>query len=627
MTSNENINTRIKLVSFFIFITLFALILRMYYLQIIRYDELSKKAKAKYETKIVKKGERGKIYDFNGNLLVGNKPCKNIIADPQLVGSADKCIDIAAYFAKKIPNLDKDKIFKRLSQKHRITDSGEKKLNKYAQIAKLIDIDLAAEIKSEIKKLGFKGIAFTNSKKRDYIKGKLLANILGFTTVKKGKSIGLGGLEYREKELESKANITLKVERARTGIILDENSSSASDDIISVLDYLIDDINGVKGQRKVTKKEKSIDGSNIYLTVIEPVQAIMEDELDKLMEKWKPKSAYGIMVNPKTGNVLAIAQRPTFNPNDRTTMKADNLKLRFAQDIFDPGSTMKPISISGALDKGFVKPDTKFYCEKGYWIYNKRSLKDAGHSYEYLTVSEIIQKSSNIGTAKIAIKMGANNLYKILNKFGFGKMTGLQLAGETRGILRKVKKWDSLSITRLPMGQGISVTALQLARAYCALGNGGKLVKLRIIDRIENKEKGIIEKTEIKPSASVWQNKTTHKKIIDMMKLVTQEGGTAKKAAIDGYFVAGKTGTSQKLEPKQIVIDENGNEQIIKAHYSHSKYIATFAGFVPADNPKFILIVIADEPKGSHYGGTVAAPAFKNIATKTLRYFNIPKDF
>ena len=229
-----------------------------------------------------------------------------------------------------------------------------------------------------------------------------------------------------------------------------------------------------------------------------------------------------------------------------------------------------------------------------------------------LTVSEIIQHSSNIGTAKIALVMGEKTLDEVLRSFGLGARTGIPLKPETVGIFRPRKQWDTLSITRFPIGQGLAVSPLQLVRSYCILANGGHPVKLRLVDRIENPATGIEQKIPLEKPDSIFKNPSTHGKIVDMMKKVTGEGGTARQAAVRGYYVAGKTGTAQKF---------------MNGAYSKSKYIANFVGFVPADKPRFVLLVTADEPKGGYYGGSVAGPTFRTIAERTLKYLNVKPDY
>lgn len=587
MITHDNITIRIKLVFFLVGIVLFSLVFRLYHVQITRHPELLAKAKLKYTAVASKTGERGKIYDFNGNLLVGNAPCVTIVADPQIVGDNAKCREVADYFAEKLA-LPSEVLYKRLSKKTRVvpTKTGGRKLvkNLYAPIEQMVDYELSKQIKKDIETRGFKGITFRDKTKRYYPKNELLANILGFTNIDRDQAIAVVGVEKLFNNRFCPTRAKTRYERGRDGLPL------------------------IYGNR--TEKEAK-DGLNVYLTIQESIQVILEEELDKLMAKWSPKAAYAIMAEPYTGNILAIAQRPTYNPNDRSTMKASAWRNRITEDVFEPGSTMKPIAIAGALDYGVVTPRTRFNCEKGRWIYAKRLLRDS-HPMENLTVSEIIQKSSNIGTAKISLLLGEERLYQVLCRFGFGQKTGIALKPETVGIFHPLKRWDSLSITRFPMGQGIAASPLQLVRSYCALANGGNLVKLRLVDRLENPTTGSLVKVPLEPAPRVFFRSSTHKQIIDMMKLVTRQGGTALQAAIPGYDVAGKTGTSQK---------------VVNGTYSHAKFFASFIGFVPVENPAFVLLVTADEPQKNYYGGTVAGPAFKSIAEKTLRLMNVKPTF
>jgi cell division protein FtsI/penicillin-binding protein 2 len=559
----------------------------MYHVQINRHEELYSKAKQHYTSARIVRGKRGEIYDFEGNLLVGNIPCSDICADPQLTGDKEECQKIARFFAGKV-GVDAQTIYRRLMAKTRkITgEDGKEKIIpvRYAVIARKVDFETTRELKEAVKELKFKGIFFQENTKRYYPKNELLANILGFTNIDSDKVIAVIGLEKFFNLRISPTKGKALFERSRDGTPLSYGTTRSD--------------------------TEAKDGLNIYLTIREPIQAILEEELDKLVAKWKPKAAYAVLADPYTGDILAVAQRPSFNPNDRSSMDPKSWRNRITEDIFEPGSTMKPIAVLGALDYGAVTPKTIFDCEKGYWVYAKRPLRDS-HPMDKLTVSEIIQKSSNIGTAKIALQMGEKRLYRTLSKFGFGKKTGIPLKPETSGIFRKLNKWDSLSITRFPIGQGIAVSPLQLVRSYCALANGGRLVKLRLVDRMENPEAGIIIKNPLEKPEKIVIHPKAHRQMIEMMKLVTREGGTALKASVKGYDVAGKTGTSQK---------------VINGVYSHAKFFASFIGFVPADNPAFVLLVTADEPQGAHYGGTVSAPTFSRISERTLKYLNVKPD-
>ena len=329
------------------------------------------------------------------------------------------------------------------------------------------------------------------------------------------------------------------------------------------------------------------------------------------MIRCRPRAAYAVMADPWTGDIIAAAQRPTFNPNDRRSIAPDAWRNRIAEDTFEPGSIMKPFAVAGALDRGLVTPDTRFDCENGLWFYGGKSLKDS-HPMGNLTVTEIIQHSSNIGTAKIALLMGNKKLDETIRSFGFGQRTGIPLKPETAGLLRPLKRWDTLSITRFPIGQGLAASPLQLVRGYCMLANGGYPVKLRLVDRLEDPVTGIVNKIPQEKTRSLFSNPQTQKELVQMLIRVTEPGGTARAAAVPGYYTAGKTGTAQKF---------------VNGAYSKSKYIANFVGFVPAESPRFVLLVSADEPQGGYYGGKVSGPTFRDIAERTLKYMNVKPDY
>ncbi len=575
---------RIIIASVILLTVLIALLLRMYHVQIQRHDELFEKAKNIYTSTVKKEGKRGEIYDINGNLLVGNKPCVDIAADPSEAGDDKKCRELASYFEKTL-GLDYDTILRRLSIK---TSESTGKDIKYVIIKRDVELEDAEKIRKEAKMKKYRCLIFENKTKRFYPKNKLLANILGFISVDGGKVTPEGGIEKAVNTNMTPTESVSVIERSRMGFRLP----------------------GEEDKLKAVQ-----DGNNVYLTISEPMQMIVEDELERIMKEFEPDAAYAVMVEPNTGNILAMAQRPTFDPNDRTHMDPKAWRNRITEDTFEPGSIMKSIIVASALDLGVVTPSTMIDCEGGHWLYAGKVLNEAaGHGHDILSVTQIIQVSSNIGTAKIALMMGKNNLYASIRRFGFGSKTGIPIKPEALGMMKKPEQWDGLTITRYPIGQTLTVSPLQMVRAYCALANGGNLVELRLIDRHRNPGTGEEIKMEILPnSAKLFRNTETRKKIVDMMKLVTQKGGTAERAAVKGYYVAGKTGTSQKL---------------VNGVYSNSEHVASFVGFVPADKPAFVLLVTVDHPtKKAYYGGLVAAPAFSHIAKKALRILNVPPEY
>lgn len=560
-----------------------ALALHLYNLQVSRHDDLYGKARRKYTASRTEEGRRGRIFDRSGNLLCGNLACRDILAEPRRFReNRGEIIRILSEELDISPSV----------LGHRfLAASGKGRAPVEIVVKRGVDIRTAERIAA----YKFSGIRGIDTYCRYYPKGTLLANVLGFLD-SDGK--GVSGVEQLLDDLLQPTSGTAVYERDRRGNPLQRGN--------------------------YREQEKPKDGLDVYLTIEEPIQQIVEDELSAMVEQFAPKTACALMVNPKTGAVMALAQRPTFDPNDRSTMSDVNCQNRILIQGFEPGSVMKSIAIAGALDYGVVTLNDIYDCEDGYWVYCRRPLRDSGHEYGLLRVWEIIQKSSNIGTAKIALDMGEGRLYQTLSRFGFGEPTGVwsretwiddstsPTAREASGIFRPLPEWDGLSITRFPIGQGILVTPMQLTQAYCALANNGLMMQLHLIGRTLGKEVGdfrIFHPTPRRRSA----RPEAIRAVIEAMKLVTMEGGTAPKAAVEGYEVAGKTGTAQKY------VYENG-----RGYYSHSKFVASFIGFVPADDPAFVLLIAADEPsRGGHYGGTIAAPSFSRIAEKTLRYLQV----
>lgn len=548
-----------------------ALTVRLCQIQISRHEELYTKAKAKYTASTTTQGPRGLILDTHGNLLAGNLACKDVLAEPRRF--AKNASVLSSFLGRRlgIPR-------QVLSEKFDAALKGPKPQVEVV-VQRGLDMKDAAELGRDLDKMRIRGIFFRDSYRRYYPKDRLLANVIGFTDV---DGNGVCGIEkMQEARLRgTAAKAVYEHDRRGSPITFAEGTIA-----------------------------RPQDGASIHLTIDEAIQQIVETELAKMMEAHQPKAGYAVMANPRTGAILAMAQSPTFNPNDRRKMDLSSWQNHAVVDGFEPGSIMKCVPITGALDAGVVTLDRVFFCENGLWMFHGRTLRDSGHRYGNLPVWQIVQKSSNIGTAKIAVEMGEKRLYDTLAAFGFGKPTGIGLDDEASGIFRPLARWDALSISRFPIGQGILVTPLQMIQAYCALANRGEMPQLTVIDRIEEPGTGVVEATPPRSKGRVASEEAVHQ-IIQAMKLVTQEGGTAPKAAVEGYEVAGKTGTSQKWLPEE-------------KQYSSSKYIASFIGFVPADDPAFVLIVVADEPTKGYYGGTVAAPVFSRIAERTLRYLSV----
>ena len=583
MTGYRSIGIRAKAAFIFICILFAFLVYHLYQVQIRRHEELLAKARSRYTTVRKSDGVRGEIFDYYGNLLVGNNPVGNVIADPSALKTEDECREAAAFLAKEL-DLPEAEIYLKLSNKKiTVTDKNGKKQRvdrRYVLIKKDIDFDQFERNRLNIERSKISGIRCTVSFRRTYPKNQMLANILGFTTIDRDQVIAKSGLEkYFDDEISPETGIKV-VEVSRKGVTLNTIS-----------------------------QKPEHDGYDLFLTIREPIQAILEEEIDKMMEATQAQHGFAIMADPYTGDIIALAQRPTFNPNDRSTLKEASSRNPVAEMAFEPGSIMKPFPVAGALDLGIISPETRFDCEQGRWFFAGKILRDT-HKLGRITVSEIIQHSSNIGTAKIALEIGEPRLKNILTSFGFGQRTGAPLRPETVGLF--YRNPTKISITRYPIGQGISASPLQLVRAYCILANGGYPVQLRFVDRIRQPNTDLLRKLPVQRGKKLFRRASTSHEIVEMMKRVPWPGGTAKSAAIRGYYVAGKTGTAQKF---------------VNGAYSHSLYTASFVGFVPADKPRFVLLVTCDEPKGKAvYGGSAAGPYFSSIGERTLKYLRVPPD-
>lgn len=403
---------------------------------------------------------------------------------------------------------------------------------------------------------------------------------------------------------------------AATGVV--RMSSSGLDGLERALDSKL---NGVGGWRElemggnraelVMNRQREVeaqDGLNAVLTLDAALQHILETELAEIMFKYNPVSASGIVLRPRTGEILAMGSRPTYDPNDPGKSPIAALKNRMTVDSYEPGSTFKIVSIGAALNEGLAKLGEPIDCERGVWNYKGKPLHDH-ERYGVLSVEEVMMKSSNIGSAKIGVRLGNEGLFNYLTAFGFGERTGVMLPGESRGILIPVKKWDGLTGSRVSIGHSAAATPLQMAMAMAAIANGGRLMRPLLVDRLEDAEGRAVVKNHPQVVRQVFKPEVA-KQVVEALKRVVSTDGTAEKARLGYYTAAGKTGTAQKLE--------NGQ-------YSHDKYFSSFIGFFPADNPELLIYVCVDEPEKSKgfYGGQVAAPAFKNIALRSANYLNI----
>jgi cell division protein FtsI/penicillin-binding protein 2 len=431
-----------------------------------------------------------------------------------------------------------------------------------------------------MQKQKLRGIFSEQDAVRIYPNGEVLGHVLGFLN-HEGKAVQ--GVELSmESQLAGKDGYRF-IERDRTGreIVL---------------------YRGIE--------EEPEHGKNVRLTIDMGLQSIVEEELDTAYKDLKPETANAVLVDPKTGAILAMACRPCFNPNEPGKAQPEQMKNRAIIDMVEPGSTFKIVVASGALNEGKVDEKSTIFCENGRFAYGGRILKDH-HGYGNMDVHEILVKSSNIGSAKLALMMGGDKFYEYVRRFGFGERLGIELPGEIPGLVHPPARWDKLTITRMPMGHSVAVTPLQITMGMSVIANGGHLMAPRIVQSVENENGEIAMKKEPIVMREVVPAKTAHF-VAEALIGVTQPGGTAAFARVNGFQVAGKTGTAQKVSPH--------------GGYAAGKYVVSFVGFMPAEDPKFVLLVMVDDAKiasNLNYGGLVAAPIFSRIAERAARHLDL----
>ena len=350
------------------------------------------------------------------------------------------------------------------------------------------------------------------------------------------------------------------------------------------------------------------DGLNVELTIDSVMQNFLEASLAKAMKEHSPLSITGIIIRPATGEILAMATLPNYDPNQPSTISPET-RDRCITDLMEPGSTFKIVVVSGALNEGVVNLNDPFYCEQGHFEYAGKILHDH-EPFGTLTTESIITKSSNIGAAKIGIKLGEDRLYDYASDYGFGVRTGIPLPGEVGGILHPVKDWSKVSIAQIPMGHGVAVTRLQMTLAMCTLANDGWLMRPMLVKCLADRDGNVVERYFPQRLRQVV-NDSTDKEMIQALETVVSPEGTAPGAAMKDYTVACKTGTAQKVE--------NGT-------YATDKYMASFIGFFPANNPQVCISIVMDQPKEGYYGGQVCGPVFREVAERCASYLNIPPD-
>jgi len=352
-------------------------------------------------------------------------------------------------------------------------------------------------------------------------------------------------------------------------------------------------------------------GADVYLTIDTSIQHVAEKQLEAAVTKYRAKAGIAIVVEPFSGEVLALANYPFFNPNNFARQSSQQWRNRAVTDSFEPGSTFKTVLAAAALDEGVVGKEDLFYCEFGKYPFAGRTIHDT-HEYGWLPFYKIIQYSSNIGVTKVAEKLKKDRYFKYIDRFGFGRPTGIDIPGEASGMVRSPDGWSSIDLATHAFGQGIAVTPMQLVMAYGAIANGGFLMRPFVVRRVVAPDGEVLVANQSHVVRRVVSEKSAHL-LTSILKGVVSDGGTGLMASVEGFEVAGKTGTAHKPD-------------LTHGGYSAKKRVASFVGFVPADDPRLVLLIIVDEPEGNVYGGVVAAPAFRDIARGALRHLGIVPD-
>ena len=535
------------------------LVARLVHLQIVSAEELSRKAVQQREKETLIEADRGTIFDRKERILATNLEVPSLYAVPSMIDHPDR----VALKLSRVLGMESERI-------EHLFGHGKD----FVWIKRKIN----PELERDISAMNIDGIGIIPESKRFYPKRYLLGQILGFAGL---DNQGLEGIELRY-------NDELKGEMGR--VILERDAARRTV-FQKGLDYIA-----------------PARGNDLILTIDEVIQHVAERELDRAIEETEAKSGSVIVMEPFTGEILAMVVRPVFNPNSLRQNDPSQWRNRAIADAYEPGSTFKMITAAAALEEGLIRPLDRIFCEEGEMRIGGRLIHDH-QGYGELTFAEVFQKSSNIGTVKIATQVGEERLYRYVRTFGFGELSDVDLVGEGSGLIRRLSLWSSYSLASIAIGQEVSVTPIQLVTAYAALANGGLLMRPYIVSEIRGPEGQAIKKFSPQVRRRVIRQETA-RQLTKILEGTVSEHGTAVKAAIPGFAVAGKTGTAEKLDP-------------VTGRYSGHDFITSFVGFVPAEKPRLVILVVVDSPKGQSWGGTVAAPVFKRIAESALYYMGV----
>lgn len=565
---------------------------RLANLHIIKRETLTQKAEASRKSLVTLTARRGNIVDTRGNLIAATRPVIEVGIDPQTYDpakDAEKLPELARLLGLPLETVVSAANRKMVMPADGI--SGEVKLIHWVKLADKVEEPEFAEIQ----KLKIKAVYGNRRYERYYPGNNMAAHVLGY-------------IGYVDREVETADGV---------------EKETVLQPLMGVERYMDFYLRGQDGwretehdgrRRELAQYRREIsptDGLNVELTLDMVIQTMAENEIERLVQEYNPDGVSIIVSRPATGEILALANYPTFNPNEFWKSDVSALKNRAVSDVFEPGSTFKIVAASAALNEKIVTPTTVIDCEPGVAEYRNRQIRlpKDDHRLGKATVREIVYKSSNRGAAHLGMMLGEDRMYEYARAFGFGEATGYGAGGEVNGILHPVSRWDGLTISRLPMGHAISATPMQVHFAMATMANGGVLMEPHIVKRVVDDQGQTVVAFAPRMKRRVV-SPTVAKEMAEMLEKTVSPQGTANRATIPGYQAAGKTGTSQK---------------IIDGKYSNTHHIATFSGFFPASAPEVAITIIVDEPhmKGTGYGGIVAAPCFKNIGERIIQYLAI----
>ena len=536
---------------------------RLVYLQFSQYDSLANRARQQQQNSIETSPQRGELLDRQERQLARSVQTVSLFLDPD--GLDAETLDRTAQQlaqALGMKHADLTKQFREAREEKR----------RFIWVARRLDADHAGKIVA----MNLPGIQTRLEPKRYYPNGPLAAHVLGYVGL---DGQGLGGLEQFY-------NTKISGEPGRLFLEKDAN-----------------------GKPYESYEIASKPGHTVVLTIDQSIQYQAEQALQAAVQRSRAKSGTVIVLDPRSGEILALANAPTFDPNKVADAKPETRSNWALQNIYEPGSTFKVVAFSAALEKKLAKVDDRIDCQMGAITVAGRVVHDH-HPFGSLTIAEALAKSSNVAAIKLGIRIGDETMYDYMKRFGFGSRTGIELPGETAGILRKVERWQPSSIGSLAIGQEVGVTPVQMVAAFGALANDGVRIAPHLIREVRNAEGAVVYRAE--PERRRVISAETAIAIRGMLEGVTLRG-TAKQAQLDGYSAAGKTGTAQKIDPKT-------------RSYSATKHVASFVGFAPVSNPQIAIIVVIDEPAGAYHGGDVAAPIFREVAEQILPGLGVMPD-